>query len=217
MSHITRSSTLVRRVVVVGSATVLTAAVGAAYVAPQSSGLTITSYVVPLRGAATGTITIDQASAGVVVVSLSSSNTRVIGVPTSIPVQPGATTATFVATGAGPGCAKVTATLGGRTRVRQVVVHPASTATTLTLNIPNQILPLGGTIASSVKLGPSALLLASLSSSNPAVASVPASVQLARGSGSFSLSARGEGCATITATAGGQTISKTVQVVDIGG
>ncbi|MDF2770727.1 MAG: hypothetical protein K0S86_220 [Geminicoccaceae bacterium] len=217
MSHITRSSRLARRIVAVGSATLLAAAVGAAYVAPQISGLTITSYAVPLRGAAAGTITIDQASAGVVVVSLSSSNTRVIGVPTSIPVQPRATTATFAATGAGPGCAKVTATLGGRTRVQQVVVHPASTATTLTLNIPNQILPLGGTIASSVKLGPSALLSASLTSSNPSVASVPATVQLARGSGSFSISARAEGCATITATAAGQTVSKTVQVVYIGG
>ncbi|HEX6048668.1 MAG TPA: hypothetical protein VFZ21_05360 [Gemmatimonadaceae bacterium] len=217
MSHITRSSTLVRRVVVVGSATALTAAAGAAYVAPQISGLTITSYAVPLHGAAAGSVTIDQASAGVVVVSLSSSNTRVVGVPAGIPVQPRATTATFVATGAGPGCAKVTAALGGRTRVRHVVVHPVSTATTLTLNIPNQILPLGGTIASSVKLGPSALVSASLSSSNPAIASVPATVALTRGSGSFGISARAEGCATITATAGGQTIRKTVQVVYIGG
>lgn len=217
MSLITRSSILVRRVVAAGSALVLTAGVGAAYVAPQISGLTITNYAVPLQGAAAGTITIDQASAVVVPVSLSSSNTRVVGVPATIPVQPRSTTATFVATGAGPGCAKVTATLGGRTRMQHVVVHPASTATTLTLNIPNQILPLGGTVASSVKVGPSALVSASLSSSNPSVASVPPSVPLTRGSGSFGISARAEGCATITATAGGQTIRKTVQVVYIGG
>jgi hypothetical protein len=187
----------------------LTAA--ATYEAVALSGVRVSSYAVPLQGPAAGSVTLDQASAAPV--------PQVVGVPSGALIQPNSLTGVFVATGIGPGCARITGTLGTRTRTQYVVVHPASTAATLTLTIPNQILPLGGAIPSSVGTGtgPSALADVSLSSSNPSIATVPASVRLQRGSAQFTIATRGPGCATITATLGSQTVRRTVQVVDIGG
>jgi len=195
----------------------LTAA--ATYEAVALSGVRVSSYAVPLQSAAAGSVTLDQASAVPVVVALSSSNPQVVSVPPGVPIQPNSLTGVFVATGVGPGCATITGTLGTRTRTQYVVVHPASTAATLTLTIPNQILPLGGAIPSSVGTGtgPSALADVSLSSSNPSIATVPASVRLQRGSAQFTIATRGAGCATITATLGSQTVRRTIQVIDIGG
>jgi hypothetical protein len=195
----------------------LTAA--ATYEAVALSGVRVSSYAVPLQGPAAGSVTLDQASAAVVVVALSSSNPQVVSVPSGAPIQPNSLTGAFVATGVAPGCATITGTLGTRTRTQYVVVHPASTASTLTLTVPNQILPLGGSVPSSVRtgIGPSALADVSLSSSNPSIAAVPASVRLQRGSAQFTIATRAAGCATITATLGSQTVRRTVQVVYIGG
>jgi len=197
----------------------LLAAAAATYKAVALTNVRISSYVVPLQGPAVGSVTLDQASAAPVVIALSSSNPQVVSVPSGTPIQPNSLTGTFVATGVGPGCAKITGTLGTRTRTEYVVVHPASTASTLTLTIPNQILPLGGFIPSSVRIGtgPSAVADVSLSTSNPSIATVPASVRLQRGSAQFTIATRAEGCATITATLGSQIVRRTIHVVYIGG
>lgn len=194
-------------------------AAAATYKTFALTNVRISSYAVPLQGPAAGAVTLDQASAAVVVVALSSSNPQVVSVPSGAPIQPNSLSGAFVATGVGPGCAKITGTLGTRTRTEYVVVHPASTASTLTLTIPNQILPLGGSIPSAVRTGtgPSALADVSLSTSNPAIATVPASVRLQRGSAQFTITTRAEGCATITATLGSQIVRRTIQVVYIGG
>ena len=57
----------------------------------------------------------------------------------------------------------------------------------------------------------------SLSTSNPSIATVPASVRLQRGSAQFTIATRGEGCATITATLGSQIVRRTIHVVYTGG
>jgi hypothetical protein len=214
------SRSVVRRAARAVSAVALSLlAAAATYEAVALTNVRIASYAVPLQGPAAGSITLDQANAGVVVVALSSSNPQVVSVPSGVPIQPNSATGAFVATGVGPGCAKITGTLGTRTRTEYVVVHPASTASTLTLTIPNQILPLGGAVPSSVRtgIGPSAMADVSLSSSNPSIATVPASVRLQRGSAQFTIATRGEGCATITATLGSQIVRRTVHVVWVGG
>jgi hypothetical protein len=206
-----------RRAAVVAGPVLLCVA-GAATFAAKIASVTVPGYAVPLSGPVVGTVSIDQPSAAVVVVSLSSSNPQVVAVPSNVPIQPGSTRAQFVATGAGPGCARLTAKLGDGTRTDYVVVHPASSASTLTMKLPNQILPLGGTIPSSVGTGSSfGTADVVLSSSNPAVATVPASVRLMRGSASFGITTRAEGCAMITATLGSQVLKRTIQVVYIGG
>jgi hypothetical protein len=191
----------------------------AAYTASQLTNLTISKYSVPLQGAAAGTVVIDQASMGVMAVALTSSNPQVATVPSSVPIAPRTLQGAFVVTGASPGCATITAKLGTTTRVRHVVVHPPSTATALTLTVPDQFLLLGAQSTSAV-IGynlAAANATATLSSSSASVVSVPASVDIVRGRASFIMLPHAEGCATITARVGTQTVSKTVEVVYIGG
>jgi hypothetical protein len=194
----------------------LAAALGAARVLALKN-FAIPTYVVPLQGAAAATVTLDQASASVVVVGLSSSNTRVVSVPSGVPIQPRSLTGTGVVTGAGPGCAKITATQGGRSIAQHVVVHPASTASTLKVTVPGNLLSPGAVARGTVSLGPSPVSTATITSNNPSAAAVPASIPLTRGSGAFTITAGTEGCAFITVTAGGQTVQKVVQIVYIGG
>src|SRR5688572_15899600 len=80
----------------------------ATYGAFALTNVRIASYAVPLQGAAAGSITLDQARAGVVAVALSGSNPQVVNVPSGVPIQPNSATGVFVATGVGPGCAKIT-------------------------------------------------------------------------------------------------------------
>src|SRR5262245_28761720 len=95
-----------RRHVLAVAATCLIGITGtAAYTAAQLTSLTISNYSVPLQGAATGAVTIDQASAATTVVTLTSSNPQVVGVQPSVPIQPNSLQSPpFVMTGASPGC-----------------------------------------------------------------------------------------------------------------
>ena len=205
------------RVATVPAACVLVGAGAVAYVSAELTNVTVTNYAVPLQGATAGNVTLDATTPVVLAASLSSSNPQVVSVPSSAVVAPNSSSAVFVASGLAPGCAKITAKLGDRTRLRHVVVHPASRATTLSLTVPNNILVMGGNAPASVKLSIGATGTVTLTSSNPAVASVPASVSLVRSAANFSIAARAEGCATITATSGSQVIQRTVQVVYTGG
>ncbi len=206
-----------RRAAMVAAPMLLVVA-GAPTFVTKIAGVRVPTYAIPLSGPAAGAVSIDQPSAGVIVVSLSSSNPQVVSVPSNVPIQPGSTRAAFVAMGAGAGCAKLTAKLGDDMRTEYVVVHPASSASTLAMTLPSQIMPLGGTIPSSVSNGSGfGTADVTLSSSNPAIATVPPSVRLMRGSASFGIATRAEGCATITATLGSQVVRRTIQVVYIGG
>ena len=206
---------IARALAALGSLALLGAA-GNALVAISS--VKMSAYSTSLPGALGGTVSIDQASPAVVGVTLSSSNPQVVSVPGSVVVPPRSTSMNFVATAVGAGCATISATQGGRTRSAMVVVHPASTSTSLSLVVPNQLLLLGGSHQSSVS-SPQFKTLAtvSLRSSNPAVASVPDQVTLARGTGTFAIAGKSAGCATITATYGTASTSRTVQVVYAGG
>ena len=207
------------RVLVIGATCVIAIAGTAAYTASQITNLTISKYSVPVSGAAGGSVVIDQASMSVLTVALTSSNPQVAHVPPSVPIQPQSVQAPFVVTGASPGCATITGKLGNTTRVRHFVVHPASTSTSLTLTVPDQFLILGAQSTSGVVgYNPAAATAAAtLSSSNTSVVTVPPSVDIVRGRAPFTMLPRAEGCATITARIGSQTVSKTVQVVYIGG
>ena len=57
----------------------------------------------------------------------------------------------------------------------------------------------------------------SLTSSDPAIVTVPPSSETVRGIASFNMVTKREGCVTITATMRSQTVKKVVRVYDIGG
>ena len=200
----------------VAAACVLVGVAAVGYVSAELANVTV-DYAVPLQGATPGTVTLDAATPVVRAASLSSSNPQVVSVPTTAVVAPNSSSAVFVASGLAPGCAKITARLGDRTRTRDVVVHPASTATNLSFTVPNKLLVLGGNAPASIKFGVVPTGRITLSSSNPAVASVPASVVALGSTATFGISARGEGCATITVAVGSERVQRTVQVIDIGG
>jgi hypothetical protein len=115
------------------------------------------------------------------------------------------------------GCVSITATLGNQSWPRDLVVHPASGTTMLTLTVPDQILVLGATYSGKVTAGLMTGIPVSLSSSDPAILTVPASSQTVRGIASFNMVTKRDGCVTITATMRSQTVRKVVRVVDIGG
>ena len=217
MSKAHRWSAHSLRAPVAAVACVLVGVGAISYEAAQLTNVAVANYAVPLQGAAPGTVTLDGPSPVVVVAGLTSTNPGVVGVPSAVPIAPGSTSGQFVATGVGAGCAKITAKLGDRTRIRHVVVHPASSATNFSFTVPNQILVLGANAMGSVKLNSMPLGTIAVSSSNPSVVTVPATATLQRLSASFNISARAEGCATITVTVGSQSVSRTVQVLYIGG
>ena len=85
----------------------------------------------------TGTVTLTSgAPAGGAVVSLTSSNTAIVGVPASVTVAAGATTATFAATTVAVGAATpvtVSAVYSGVTRTATLTVNPPGQSVTLTV------------------------------------------------------------------------------------
>lgn len=188
------------------------------YAAVALSQFTIAKYSIVAGGGTSGTATVSPASASVQVMKFSSSNPAVAYVPPSIPIQPGGSQATAPIIGAGSaGCVTITASLGTKTMRRDLIVHPSSGSSTYTMTVPDQLLVLGGTYSGKVAGALYATFPVALTSSNPAVLTVPATVQSVRGVAPFSMVTKGDGCVTITATVRSQTISKVVRVYDIGG
>lgn len=180
------------------------------------SGMTIPKYSIVAGSGTSATATVSPL-AGVQVVKFTSSNTAIATVASSIPVQPQGSQAVAPVIGRGAGCVRITAALGTQTRQHDLVVHPASPMTSFTLTVPDQVLVLGGTYSGKITTGALFTNPFSLTSSNPAVVSVPATVQAVRGLASFNMVARQDGCATITVTSRGVSVGKTVRVYDIGG
>ena len=200
-------------------AAVALCAIGAAKFAPMAlSSFSIAKYSIVSGQGTSATVKISPASAGVQVVKFTSSNPAIASVPSAMPIQPGGTQVTVpIIGGSTGGCVSITATLGTQSWPRDLIVHPASAASTLSLTVPDQILPLGGTYAGKVTAGLMNGIPISLTSSDPSILTVPASSTTVRGVASFNMATKGEGCVTITATMRSQTVKKIVRVFYIGG
>src|SRR5262249_53197473 len=134
--------------------------------------------------------------------------------PPNVPIPAGSTSGTFAVTGIAVGQTAITATLGG-------VSLPAVTLTVAVPVLTNLQVPIaiisGDTSTGTVTLSgaaPAGGVLVSLTSSNPAVAAVPTSVQVSAGSatGTFDVTGNVIGQATITASSGGVSRTAIVRV-----
>lgn len=131
---------------------------------------------------ATGTVTLDVI-AKFATVTLTSSNTAVATVPSTLSIS-GANRASFAArsVAGATGCSRITAQLGsGSSRSAVLAVHPTPTPTgnAVRLSITNNTVVSGQTATANVLL-PSARTTSTvqLTSSDPAAATVPASLQV---------------------------------------
>lgn len=183
----------------------------------QLESLTISSRSIAANGVTVATAAFNQGANAVMSVALTSSSPGVATVPSSVPVIPPNDRVTFPVRGVSAGCTAIIAAYKGRSREQKIVVHPTNSGATFSLTVSDQVVILGGQSPGRVTTGTFGTAPVSLSSSNPKVASVPASVEMVRGTASFGITGAHEGCAIISATIRGQTVRKTVRVVDIGG
>jgi hypothetical protein len=194
---------------------------------PTLSSLTLNPTSVTGGNSSTGTVMLSgPAPTGGVVVTLSSSNTAVARVPSSVTIAAGTTSATFTAsTGAVAASTTVTisGTYSGATRSASLTVTPAPppppTLSSLSLN-PTSVV--GGTQSSTGTVtlsGPAPVggATVGLSSSNTTAARVPSSVTVAAGatSATFTVSTSAVAASTtitIPATYNGATRSASLTV-----
>jgi trimeric autotransporter adhesin len=154
----------------------------------------------------TSTVTISPAQSSSITVTLSSSNTSTATVPASVSIPAGQTSATFSITGVAAGTSTITATLpaatGGNTATCSTTV--ANPTASVTLACPSADVVIGTTGTATVFIGSaqSSSVTITLSSSNTAVATVPATVSIPAGSTSttFSVTGVAPGNSTLTAT-----------------
>ncbi len=142
-------------------------------------------YVVGGSQNVIGTLTLNEnAPTFGVPVSLTSSDTSALTVPAKVNIPEGSKTATFTAVSKSvltPKSVTMTATID--TIPNQIVKTAQVTVNPLTISLvinPNQVtggLPTSGTVTVSAPAGPTGIAIA-LSSSNPAVATVPATVTI---------------------------------------
>ncbi len=158
---------------------------------PALSQIALSPTSVRAGGTVRGTITLNRAAgAGGVVVQLRSSNPALAWCPASITIPQGQTTGAFdIATSvSGYGSATITATAGGVSRSATLQVISAYRVQTLTLS-PSTLTG-GQTATLTVRLtapAPSGGVSVRLNSSNPAIASVAASVVVPAGQQSVSV------------------------------
>jgi len=155
---------------------------------PAVQAISITPSTVNAGATATGTVTLaSNAPSGGAAVSLSSNNTSVVTVPSSVTVPAGAKTASFVATShpvAAYDFAAISANSAGVTVTAVLNVLPSgSTAASLTLS--PTLIPSGATSTGTVTLSapaPAGGAVITLGSSDVSRATVPASVTAPAGS-----------------------------------
>jgi hypothetical protein len=165
---------------------------------PISFSLTLSPTSVNGGNPSTGQITLSSpAPSGGIVFSLSSSNTSVATVPASVTVAAGSTGAAFqvsTMTTANSAGVTISAANSGVTQTAPLTVTPqppsGPTLTSLTLNPKTLVGPTPsiGTVTLSGP-APNGGVLVSLSSSNPGVVTVPASVTISQGATSTSFTA----------------------------
>ena len=172
----------------------------------------------------TGTVTLPSpAPAGGSVVSLTSNLPNAASVPPSVTVAAGSTSATFTITTfpSGTTTVQLSATLGNTTLFASLGVNPPPPSPALSGLAVSPASVAGGSSSTGTATlsaaAPSGGLVVSLSSSNTAAATVPASVTVAAGATSktFTVATSAVGSATpvtITASAGGATRTATVTV-----
>jgi hypothetical protein len=193
------------------------------------SSLSVSPTSVTGGNSSTGTVTLSgPAPAGGAIVALSSSNTTVASVPSSVTVAAGATTAMFtVSTSvvAGSTTVAISATYGSATRSALLTVTPASpppaTLSSLSLN-PTSVTG-GNSSTGTVTLSgpaPAGGAQVALSSSNTTVARVPSSVTVAAGAttATFTVSTSAIAASTtvtISAICGGATRSASLTVTPV--
>jgi hypothetical protein len=194
--------------------------------------VTISPADVPLGRRTTGTVTISPTRA-LSTIQLASLNRSIATVPSSVTVAGGQTSSAFaVRTGTSvPGCTDITATMGGITKRATIFVLPLPTPSSAPVRVTVPPSAVGGqTVQGRVGLlGVTAgTHTVRLSSSNPNVVSVPASVTVSAtqnevtvsGSSSFPITTSTVGntqCAVITATFNGTTSKALIKVFSISG
>ncbi len=171
---------------------------------------------------ATGTVTLTSAASGGAVISLGSASS-VVTVPGNVSVSQGATSATFgiaTSTVTSQTLATLSATYSGVTKTTTVTVNPAAAATLASLTLKPTSVKGGGSVTGTVTLSapaPANGATVTLRSSNPALASVPASVLVSAGTTSqpFTVTTavtRKNASVTISASYAGVTTTATLTV-----
>ena len=173
-----------------------------------------------------GTVTLSAAapSSGAVI-TLSSSNTAAATLPASVSVASGATSVTFtVSTGSvsTPASSTISASYSGLTVTASLTVNPAPMVSSLAVN-PSSVVggnsALGTVMLSSA--APASGAVVSLTSNNPAAASVPANVSIAGGTSTASFTVSTSTVAKTTtvmssASYGGATATAMLSVQAVG-
>lgn len=177
---------------------------------PSLSSLSLNPTSVPGGTPSTGTVTLNAAAPeGGVTVMLRSYST-VATVPAGVTVPAGATSASFtVSTSpvyAAPIGFEIAGTYGGLTASARLTVTPAITATLYSLSLNDASVPGGAPLVGTVTLtaaAPAGGAVVTLSSSNSAVATVPASVTVAAGVTSASFTGSTAACVSTVVTISG--------------
>ena len=214
----TRLSTHSRAALVLASVCLLAAANPAVKYLTELNSFDLASSSITVGAITDGTAKLTSTTkiAGASV-NFTSSNASVATVPSSKSVALNLT-AVVPVSGVAPGCATVTASFNGKTRADYLIVQPAPRKTTFGLRIPQETIPwpvdTDATLSLPMSLTPAVW---TLTSSNPSVATVPASVTQTGDVTHFKISAKTDGCTVITAKLGLQSVSRVVHSVYIGG
>ena len=167
-----------------------------------------------------GDVTLTRAAPAAETVTLTSSDASVASVPATVSFSIGQTTNSFtIRPGSTGGCVQITAADRGISRSQPFVVQPAiPDIAHFNLGSEKRLLIAPGTYKGSVMVDTQHGLTVTMSSDNPRVATVPATVSVMRtGIADFAITAVGRGCAKITATYGPWTIHHYVMVENIPG
>ncbi|HEX6574435.1 MAG TPA: hypothetical protein VF042_05640 [Gemmatimonadaceae bacterium] len=207
-----------RGLLVMSAACVLAAAKPAASYLAELSTFDLAASSITVGNSTNGTAKLTSTTKmGYATVNFTSSNTSVATVPASRPVSLSLTAVAPVSAVA-PGCATINASFNGKTRGDLLIVQPAPRKTTFGLGIARETIPwpvdTDATLSMPLSGTPATW---TLTSSNPSVASVPATVTQSGDVTHFKISARADGCAIITAKVGLQSVSRVVQSVYVGG
>ncbi|MBW8906735.1 MAG: hypothetical protein JF611_13910 [Betaproteobacteria bacterium] len=173
------------------------------------SSLSLNATSVTGGGTSTGTVTLNSAApAAGTAVALTSSDPTVAAVAASVVVPGGATSATFTVTTNGVTTSTnvtITGTNGGASRSAQLLVNPPPAIALSTLSFVPASVTAGTASTGTVSLtagAPPGGAVVSLSSSNPAIASVPGSAIVAPGGTSVNFTV-----STLSCTSGSVTLS----------
>jgi hypothetical protein len=151
--------------------------------------------------------------------ALSQLGQGVISIPTTGTVTTGSRSRAFNLTTVQTGCAMITASYAGLSRIRHLVVQPDRALNDpMWLSTPDELLiaPQQQSATLTASIPPDAIV--TLTSSNPDVASVPASVRNRTGERmTFPITGRKRGCTQIVATYRTFTVRRIVKVEEIGG